>query len=134
MLYRDKIFLVLRKIGMNTLQNLRAFLAVVETGSFSAAARRSGLATSVLTKRVDQLEHAVRTKLFTRTTRTVTLTEAGQRWIERVRFLLSDIDDAMRQVSAAAQELEGPVRIKAPTTLTALYSATSSPGFRPSIR
>jgi DNA-binding transcriptional LysR family regulator len=121
MLYCDNTFLDLRKIGMNTLQNLRAFLAVVETGSFSAAARRSSLATSVLTKRVDQLEHAVRTKLFTRTTRTVTLTEAGQRWIERVRFLLSDIDDAMRQVSAAAQELEGPVRIKAPTTLTALY-------------
>ena len=106
---------------MDTVQNLRAFLAVTDTGSFSAAARRSGLATSVLTKRVDQLEHAIKTKLFIRTTRTVTLTEAGQRWIERVRSLVADIDDAMRQVSAAERELEGPVRVKAPTTLTALY-------------
>ena len=108
---------------MDMLQNLRAFLAVAETGSFSAAARRSGLATSVVTKRVDQLEHAVRVKLFTRTTRTVALTEAGQRWIMRVRSLVADIDDAMRQASAAAQDLEGPVRIKAPTTLTVLYIA-----------
>ena len=108
---------------MDTLQNLRAFLAVADTGSFSAAARRSGLATSVVTKRVDQLEHAVKAKLFTRTTRTVALTEAGQRWIVRVRSLVADIDDAMRQASAAVQDLEGPVRIKAPTTLTVLYIA-----------
>lgn len=106
---------------MDTVQNLRAFLAVVETGSFSAAARRGGLATSVLTKRVDQLEHAVRAKLFIRTTRTVALTEAGQRWVERVRSLVTDIDDAMRQPAATEQELEGPVRVKAPTTLTALH-------------
>ena len=108
---------------MDMLQNLRAFLAVAETGSFSAAARRNGLATSVVTKRVDQLEHAVKIKLFTRTTRTVALTEAGQRWIVRVRSLVADIEDAMRQASAAVQELEGPVRIKAPTTLTVLYIA-----------
>ena len=71
---------------MDMLQNLRAFLAVAETGSFSAAARRSGLATSVVTKRVDQLEHAVRVKLFTRTTRTVALTEAGPRAVVGGRY------------------------------------------------
>jgi DNA-binding transcriptional LysR family regulator len=96
---------------------------VIETGSFSAAARRSGLATSVLTKRIDQLEHAVKTKLFTRTTRTVRLTEAGRRWKERVRTLVADVDDTMRQASAIEQELEGPIRVKAPTTLTVLYMA-----------
>jgi DNA-binding transcriptional LysR family regulator len=108
---------------MDMFQNLRAFLAVAETRSFSAAARRSRLATSVLTKRVDQLERAVKTKLFTRTTRNVTLTEAGRRWCERVRSLVADFDDAMRQISDAEQDLEGPIRIKAPTTLTVLYIA-----------
>jgi len=108
---------------MDALQNLRAFLSVAETGSFSAAARRSGLATSVLTKRVDQLEHAVKTRLFVRTTRTVMLTEAGRRWIERVRSLVADFDDTMRQVSDAGHDLEGPIRVKAPTTLTVLYLA-----------
>jgi len=108
---------------MDALQNLRAFLSVAETGSFSAAARRSGLATSVLTKRVDQLERAVKTKLFVRTTRIVTLTEAGRRWIERVRSLVADFDDTMRQVSDTEHDLEGPLRVKAPTTLTVLYLA-----------
>ena len=108
---------------MDTLQNLRAFLAVAETRSFSAAARRSRLATSVLTKRVDQLERAVKTRLFTRTTRTVTLTDAGRRWCDRVRSLVADFDDTMREVSDAQQDLEGPIRIKAPTTLTVLYLA-----------
>jgi DNA-binding transcriptional LysR family regulator len=108
---------------MDALQNLRAFLSVAETGSFSAAARRSGLATSVLTKRVDQLERAVKTRLFVRTTRIVTLTEAGRRWIERVRSLVADFDDTMRQVSDTEHDLEGPLRVKAPTTLTVLYLA-----------
>jgi DNA-binding transcriptional LysR family regulator len=108
---------------MDALQNLRAFLSVAETGSFSAAARRGGLATSVLTKRVDQLERAVKTRLFVRTTRTVTLTEAGRRWIERVRSLVADFDDTMRQVSDTDHDLEGPIRVKAPTTLTVLYLA-----------
>jgi len=108
---------------MDAFQNLRAFLAVAETRSFTAAARQSGLATSVLTKRVDQLERAVKTRLFVRTTRTVTLTEAGRRWIERVRSLVADFDDTMRQVSDTEYDLEGPIRVKAPTTLTVLYLA-----------
>lgn len=108
---------------MDAFQNLRAFLAVAETRSFTAAARQSGLATSVLTKRVDQLERAVKTRLFIRTTRTVTLTDAGRRWIERVRSLVADFDDTMRQAADTEQDLEGPIRVKAPTTLTVLYLA-----------
>lgn len=108
---------------MDAFQNLRAFLAVADTGSFTKAARRRGLATSVLTKRVDQLEGTVKIKLFVRTTRTVTLTEAGRRWIERVRSLVADFDDTMRQASDTDHALEGPVRVKAPTTLTVLYLA-----------
>lgn len=108
---------------MDVFQNMRAFLAVAETGSFSAAARRGGLAVSVLTKRIDQLERAVKTKLFVRTTRTVTLTEAGRRWIERVRLLVADFDDTIRQASDTEHDLAGPLRIKAPTTLTVLYLA-----------
>ena len=106
---------------MDTVQNLGAFLAVADAGSFSAAGRRGGLATSVLTKRVDQLEHMVRSRLFNRTTRSVTLTEPGQRWIKRVRSLVADIDDTLRAANASAGELEGPIRVKAPTTLAALH-------------
>src|ERR1700761_5276719 len=107
---------------MDTLQNLRAFLAVARSGSFSAAARQSGVATSVMTKRIDQLEISVGTRLFVRTTRSLALTEAGQRWIERVQSLVADIDNALADARLDG-DLEGPIRIKAPTTLSVLYLA-----------
>src|SRR5258708_3406028 len=63
---------------VDTLQNLRSFLAVSRAGSFSAAARKMGVATSVVAKRIDQLEAATGTRLFQRTTRSMQLSEAGQ--------------------------------------------------------
>ncbi|HWK45200.1 MAG TPA: LysR family transcriptional regulator [Stellaceae bacterium] len=106
---------------MDTVQNLKAFLSVAQTGSFSAAARRAGLATSVLAKRIDQLEASTQTVLFMRTTRRLTLTEAGQRWIARVTAVVGDVDDLMAEAARPSRDLEGSLRIKAPTTLAGLY-------------
>lgn len=108
---------------MNTLQNLRAFLDVASAGSFSAAARKVGVATSVIAKRIDQLEAATGTRLFQRTTRSVSLTEAGQGWIGRVRSMVADMEDMMASVGRKDHELEGPLRVKAPTTMTILHLA-----------
>ncbi len=85
---------------MDTLQNLCAFLAVAATGSFSAAARQSRVATSVIAKRIDQLEAVTGTRLFQRTTRSVSLNEAGQNWIGRVRTMVADMDDGRGSKSA----------------------------------
>jgi len=104
-------------------QNLKAFLAVAQTGSFSAAARRAGLATSVMAKRVDQLEAVARTALFTRSTRRLTLTEAGQRWISRVKTVVGDVEDLLAEAANPSHELEGLLRVKAPTSLAILYVA-----------
>ena len=106
---------------MDTVQNLKAFLAVAQTGSFSAAARQAGLATSVLAKRVDQLEATVRTRLFVRTTRRLILTEAGQRWIARVKTVVGDIDDLVKEAARPSFDLAGSLRVKAPTSLAVLY-------------
>jgi DNA-binding transcriptional LysR family regulator len=106
---------------LDTVQNLKAFLLVARTGSFSAAAREAGLATSVLAKRIDQLEAAVRTPLFVRSTRRIVLTEAGQAWLARARSVASDVDDLMAAAARPRDDLEGPLRIKAPTTLAVLY-------------
>jgi len=108
---------------MDTLANLRAFLAVARAGSFSAAARQTGVATSVIAKRIDQLEEATSTRLFQRTTRSMQLSEAGQNWIRRVQSLVADLDDVMTGVARTDQELGGPLRVKAPTTMTILYLA-----------
>ncbi len=106
---------------MDTVQNLRAFLEVAQRGSFSAAARKLGIATSVVAKRVGQLEAQTGTRLFHRTTRDVSLTEAGQNWIGRVRPVVADMDELLAGACTVGRELEGPLRIKAPTTLSILH-------------
>jgi DNA-binding transcriptional LysR family regulator len=108
---------------VDTVQNLKAFLAVAHTGSFSAAARRTGLATSVVAKRIDQLEAAIRTKLFVRSTRRLVLTDAGRGWLDRVRPVVSDVDDLIDAAARPRDALAGRLRIKAPTTLAVLYLA-----------
>lgn len=106
---------------MDTLTNLKTFLQVAESGGFSAAGRALGVATSVVTKRVDQLEHSTKAQLFVRSTRSVTLTDGGQNWLSRVKLLLADADDVMSALSDSDVGLQGPLRVKMPTTLTILF-------------
>lgn len=106
---------------MDTLQNLKAFLAVARGGSFSAAGRQLGIATSVVAKRIDQLEWATRTKLFARSTRQMVLTETGERWLQRVQSAVAELDEVLTGMARAGVDLEGHLRLKMPTTLTILY-------------
>jgi DNA-binding transcriptional LysR family regulator len=105
---------------MDTLSNLKAFVAAAETGSFSAAARQAGLVPSVISKRIEQLEWRIRAPLFTRTTRKLTLTDVGERYLPVVRALVRQVDDALAGMAQASGELEGHIRIKIPTTLGVL--------------
>ncbi len=114
---------------MDVVQNLKAFLLVARAGSFSAAARQAGLATSVIAKRIDQLEASIQAPLFRRSTRSLVLTELGRKWQIRVRSVVSDVDDLMA-APRCADDLEGPLRIKAPTTLAVLYLADILAGFQ----
>ena len=66
---------------MDTLTNLQAFLASAEAGGFSAAARKLHVSTSVVSKRVTQLEAQIGIALFRRSTRQLRLTEAGQQYL-----------------------------------------------------
>ncbi|MDO9148046.1 MAG: LysR family transcriptional regulator [Hydrogenophaga sp.] len=105
---------------MDTLSNLKAFVAAAETGSFSAAARQAGLVPSVISKRIEQLEWRIRAPLFTRSTRKLTLTDVGERYLPVVRALVRQLDDALAGMAQASGELEGHIRIKIPTTLGVL--------------
>lgn len=105
---------------MDTLVNLKAFVATAETGSFSAAARQAGLVPSVISKRVEQLEWRIRAPLFTRTTRKLTLTDVGERYLPQVRALVRQVDEALAGMATASGALEGHIRVKIPTTLGVL--------------
>lgn len=106
---------------MDTLSNLKAFVATADAGSFSGAARQLGLVPSVISKRVDQLEWRIRAPLFTRTTRKLTLTDVGDRYLRVVRDSIRQVDDALAGMARASGSLEGHIRVKVPTTLGVLY-------------
>ena len=106
---------------MDTLSNLKAFVATADAGSFSGAARQLGIVPSVISKRVDQLEWRIRAPLFTRSTRKLTLTDVGDRYLPTVRELVRQVDDALAGIARASGELEGHIRVKLPTTLGVMY-------------
>ena len=105
---------------MDTLANLRAFALTARAGTFSGAARQLGVSTSVVTKRIDQLEHKVKARLFHRSTRGLRLTEEGRHHLPGVERLLAEADGVLAALGRRPAELEGRLRIKVPSTFSAL--------------
>lgn len=93
---------------------MTAFVKVVEADSFSEAARRLGVAKSIVSRRVGALETRLGVRLFNRTTRRLSLTEAGHAYYERVRRILTDIAEADEVAGDLQSELRGRLRIAAP--------------------
>lgn len=114
---------------MDMMANMRAFLAVARYGGFSEAARQLNVVPSVAAKRVSQLEHAVGARLFERSTRKVTLTEAGERFQGRARTLIADLDDTLAGVRRAGDRLEGRILMMVPTTLHMLVLSDAVSSF-----
>lgn len=79
---------------MDILFNMRAFVSVAETGSFTAAAQRLDLTTAYVSRAVAKLEAHLQTRLLHRTTRRIALTEAGQRYLMRAQQILAYIEEA----------------------------------------
>lgn len=115
---------------MDTIENMRAFLATVRTGSFSEAGRQLGVSPSVITKRIGQLEWKVRGQLFNRSTRSVTLTDLGEQYVPRVLALVTDFDDTLSGMNKSPGGLVGRIRIKIPTTIGTPYLANALTAFQ----
>ncbi len=96
------------------LQDVTAFLAVVETGSFTAAARRLGLAKSNVSRRVARLEAGLGARLLERTTRRQRLTEIGETYHAQVTGAVEQLAEAARSVSELQGQPRGRLRITAP--------------------
>ncbi len=106
---------------MDRFEAISAFVAVVEAGGFSAAARRLGAPLTTLSRKVVELEQHLRVRLLTRTTRRVVLTEAGQLFFQRSRRLLDDLSEAERQASGEYQSPRGSLAVSAPLALGRLH-------------
>lgn len=113
---------------MDRLAALTAFAAVAEAGSFAAAARRLGRSTSRLSRQVADLEAALGIRLLHRTTRALTLTEAGRSYHERVARILAELDAADLSVGRLQAAPRGRLRVAAPMSFGVLHLA---PALRP---
>jgi DNA-binding transcriptional LysR family regulator len=106
---------------MDRFENLRAFIRVAETRSFSEAARQLRLSKSVVTKRIGQLERQLDARLFHRTTRQVRLTDAGMAYHARAVPLVAELEDMDSAVSGGEAEPRGALRVSAPTSFGTLH-------------
>lgn len=106
---------------MNTLLNIKTFLAVARLGSFSAAARELRSVPSVVTQRISQLEREMKTRLINRSTRGLALTAAGERYLPRFVRLLAEHDEIFSDADAGAQTVEGVLRIQTPPAVTSAF-------------
>lgn len=99
---------------MGQLEDMAVFLRVVESGSITKAAEQMNIAKSAVSKRLASLEHKLGTKLINRTTRMSSLTEAGQRYYQRSKVILDEVEELNSQTSSSKRELEGTLNIAVP--------------------
>ena len=114
---------------MNQLLSMRLFRRVVELGSFAAAARETDLSNAVVSKYVAQLEHQLGTRLIQRTTRQMSLTDAGQRYYQICVHVLDELDAAELQIRDTSQRPKGRLRLNVPMSFGLLHVAPLLPAF-----
>jgi len=99
---------------MDRIYAMQAFVAVADLAGFAPAARKLGLSPSAITRLIAALEERLGARLLQRTTRQVTLTDAGSRYLERARRILADVEEAEDAVESERTRPEGRLVISAP--------------------
>lgn len=117
-----------RRLDSIPVAAFRSFATVVETGGFAAASRELKLAVSTVSKHVDVIEDRLRSNLFLRTTRRVTLTDAGSSLYKQCRLVLDQLDDAVES-NLRPDELRGRLRVVSPPSFTRCVLSPALPTF-----
>ena len=114
---------------MDNVKAMRLFLTVVQTGSLSGAGRQSGLSPASVSRQITALEDDLGVRLLNRTSRRLSLTEAGQFYLEHAERLLQDIDELRDAVSQMAVKPRGTLRIQSRISLGTQHVAPLIPTF-----
>jgi LysR family transcriptional regulator, regulator for bpeEF and oprC len=114
---------------LDQLAAMRAFVRVVEAGSFTRAAASLETPKPTVTKLIQTLEQHLRTKLLNRTTRRVTVTPDGAAYYERAVQLIADVDELDGSMTAAQTRPKGKLRIDMSGALAQLFVIPALPGF-----
>lgn len=96
---------------MDRLHSMRVFSRVVDEGSFAGAARELDLSPAVVTRLVADLEEHLGARLMNRTTRRLSLTDTGEAYLDRVRHVLTEVDEAEALATASSAEPRGHLRV-----------------------
>src|SRR6516162_10949383 len=108
---------------MDVFTSVKAFVAVADEGGFAKAARKAGAATSSIMRQVDALEEHLGAILLNRSTRSVTLTPAGEAYYAQAVRIVSDLDEANRSVSELSGPPRGLLRVSLPVAFARLHVA-----------
>ena len=108
---------------------MQVFNAVVESGSFSRAARRLRMSNASVSTLVQNLESHLGVKLISRTTRSMYPTDDGIAYYERSRRILADVEETETLLSRTRSRPQGPLRVDLPTTFARLYFIHALPRF-----
>jgi DNA-binding transcriptional LysR family regulator len=114
---------------MDPLDGIAAFACVVDTGSFSAAARRLKLSKSATSAHVQRLEQRLGIRLLNRSTRRLSLTEAGAAYYRHCARILAEAEAAEQAAGALQREPRGTIRVSAPASFGWMHIAPAVPAF-----
>lgn len=111
------------------LDGVAVFVAVVNARSFTAAAQALGHSTSFVSKEITRLENRLESRLLNRTTRTLSLTDAGRAYFDRCSQIVIDAENAERSISQLQESPRGLLRINAPASFGSKYLLDILPQF-----
>ena len=114
---------------MSQIEELRAFVLIVETGSLTQAADRMGIAVSAVSRRLRDLELRLGAALIQRSTRRLFLNETGQQFYERAKSILVMLEDAEQEAQNAGGTLSGVLRVSAPLSFGIAHMSTAMAQF-----
>lgn len=114
---------------MDKLNLLKLFLAVVDQGNFATAASALGLSPSTVSKAISRLETDLQLYLFHRTTRQLTLTEAGKAYVDTVRRVMNDLDLCEAMLGQSNDEPKGLLKVNLPVSYGRSYILPLIAGF-----
>ena len=113
--------MVKKVANTNLLDGVAVFVGVINTGSFTAAAQALGHSTSYVSKEITRLEKRLGSRLLNRTTRTISLTDAGRAYFERCSQIVIDAENAERSISQLQDKPRGLLRVNAPVSFASIY-------------
>lgn len=121
---------MVRKVAnTNLLDGVAVFVEVINAGSFTSAANLLGHSTSYVSKEISRLEKRLGSRLLNRTTRTISLTDAGRAYYERCSQIVIDAENAERSINQMQDQPRGLLRINAPASFGSKYLLDVFPKF-----